>query len=215
MSRQLLTFRYVSYLLAALLAVTAALKLHLLLTDPFADIKAGTSLPFLWLAVIVECGIACLVFSKAPDFLQWLGVISLFGLFTAVSAFKVAAGNESCGCAGLIDINPVWILGFDVHAVLLLAQIGFNTGLPLDGSRGLMPYRNHFLLNMSNLAAGSLGAIVFTITVTGLNHATNRFVEPSIEQVQWSDDFVEFYFILTNHSDTSLQILGVKSSATA
>jgi len=39
MLRQLLTFRYVSYLLAALLAVTAALKLHLLLTDPFADIK--------------------------------------------------------------------------------------------------------------------------------------------------------------------------------
>lgn len=61
---QLLTVRYVSYLLAALLAVTTALKLHLLLTDPFADIKAGTSLPLLWLAVLVEFAAA------------WLAIVS-------------------------------------------------------------------------------------------------------------------------------------------
>lgn len=41
MLRRMVTFRNVSYVLAALLAVTAALKLHLLLTDPFADVRVG------------------------------------------------------------------------------------------------------------------------------------------------------------------------------
>jgi hypothetical protein len=54
MLRQLLTFRYVSYLLAALLAVTAALKLHLLLTDPFADIKTAFSESRLRLAAAIQ-----------------------------------------------------------------------------------------------------------------------------------------------------------------
>jgi hypothetical protein len=89
MLRQRLTFRYVSYLLAAFLAVTAALKLHLLVTDPFADIKTGTSLPFLWLAVIVELTAVWLVFSKTPQVWKWLSLLVLFSLFALVAGTNV------------------------------------------------------------------------------------------------------------------------------
>jgi hypothetical protein len=51
MLRQHLTFRCVSYVLAALLAVAAALKLHLLLNALFTDIKPGTSRSLLGIAV--------------------------------------------------------------------------------------------------------------------------------------------------------------------
>jgi hypothetical protein len=54
MIRKWLSFRTLSIALALVLLVSAALKLHLLLTDPFADIKTGTSLPLLWLAVFVR-----------------------------------------------------------------------------------------------------------------------------------------------------------------
>jgi hypothetical protein len=123
MLRQLLTFRYVSYLLAALLAVTAALKLHLLLTDPFADIKTGTSLPFLWLAVIVELASVWMVFSAAPDLLRWVTLTALFGTFTAVSAYNVISGKAHCACAGTFKIEPVWFLMLNVSCVLWLVSV--------------------------------------------------------------------------------------------
>jgi hypothetical protein len=102
MLRQRLTFRYVSYLLAAFLAVTAALKLHLLVTDPFADIKTGTSLPFLWLAVIVELTAVWLVFSKTPQVWKWLSLLVLFSLFALVAGTNVWLGKTGCGCSGAV-----------------------------------------------------------------------------------------------------------------
>jgi hypothetical protein len=128
MLRQLLTFRYASYLLAALLTVTAALKLHLLLTDPFADIKTGTSLPFLWLAVIVELTAVWLVFSKIPQVWKWLSLLVLFSLFALVAGTNVWLGKTGCGCSGAVEISPVWFLAID-----LLAIVGLVAARPESG----------------------------------------------------------------------------------
>ncbi len=120
MIRKWLSFRTLSIALALILFVTAALKLHLLLTDPFADIKTGTSLPLLWLAVFAEAGVVWIVFSKAADQLKWIALISLFGVMTAVSAYNVVVGKTSCGCAGAIEIMPTWFFLFDLISIAIL-----------------------------------------------------------------------------------------------
>jgi hypothetical protein len=140
MLRQLLTFRNVSYLLAALLAVTAALKLHLLLTDPFADIKTGTSLAFLWLAVLVELTAVWLVFSKTPQVWKWLCLLVLFSIFVLVAGTNVWLGKAGCGCSGAVEISPAWFLAIDLLAIgaLVAARPESNH----ESTRGLAVHWN-------------------------------------------------------------------------
>jgi hypothetical protein len=169
MLRQRLTFRYVAYLLAALLAVTAALKLHLLLTDPFADIKAGASLPFLWLAVIVELTAVWLVFSKTPQVWKWLSHLVLFSLFALVAGTNVWLGKTGCGCSGAVEISPVWFLAID-----LLAIVGLVAARPESGDEP-----NHGLPIQWNVAVAGrvlgliLVGVIFVLLQTRAGRAIN------------------------------------------
>ncbi|MEQ1905360.1 MAG: hypothetical protein ABL888_14315 [Pirellulaceae bacterium] len=120
MIRKWLSFRSLSIALALVLLFTAVLKLHLLLTDSFADIKTGNSLPLLWLAVFAELGVVWIVFSMANDRLKWLALISLFSVMSVFSTYNICNGKTNCGCAGSVEIHPAWVLGFDLVAVSLL-----------------------------------------------------------------------------------------------
>ncbi len=67
--------------------------------------------------------------------------IGTFGVFAAASAWKVFSGAQSCGCAGQIQVNPWYSLGFSFSAVgaLLLAP-----GRRLDfGSSGATLPESH------------------------------------------------------------------------
>lgn len=56
----LVTLRCISYGLAIVLLIAALLKIHLLLTDPLATLKAGRPVWLLWLASLAELSVAWL-----------------------------------------------------------------------------------------------------------------------------------------------------------
>jgi hypothetical protein len=110
-------------LLAGLLALTAGLKLHLLLTSPFADIVTATPLPVLWLALFAELVVIGVIITRAPAEIKWLVVTGFFAVLAAVSLYNVLSGKTTCGCAGAFEIHPVWFLAVNVVALALLMSI--------------------------------------------------------------------------------------------
>ncbi len=153
LTRRHQVFQATSWFLAAVLFTTALLKLHLLFTDPFADITAATPVPLLWMAFFAEIGIVWLVFSKITLPWQWLIFISFFGVLSLFSFANVLMGKATCGCTGAFVVNPVWFLAFDIFAVAILAVN--NPGIRLG----------HFsnFQNMSESIAKFSGVVVVVI----------------------------------------------------
>jgi hypothetical protein len=215
MLRQRLTFRYVSYLLAAFLAVTAALKLHLLVTDPFADIKTGTSLPFLWLAVIVELTAVWLVFSKTPQVWKWLSLLVLFSLFALVAGTNVWLGKTGCGCSGAVEISPVWFLAIDLLAIGALVAARPETrhepkhGLPIQWNGAVAGRVLGFILV----------GVMFVLLQTRAGRAiTSQFllgesiIAPAVEIGVMHGEPLECELKLRNQSAEARRIIGVNTS---
>ena len=71
--------RSLFFLIGLLLVTSAILKAHLLLTDPFADLRAGYPKGVLWLAVFLELVLATINFSsKAYDLVRFSDRASAF-----------------------------------------------------------------------------------------------------------------------------------------
>ena len=216
MLRQLLTFRNVSYLLAALLAVTAALKLHLLLTDPFADIKTGTSLAFLWLAVLVELTAVWLVFSKTPQVWKWLSLLVLFSIFALVAVTNVWLGKTGCGCSGAVEISPVWFLAIDLLAIGAL--VAARPESSHESTRGLAVHWNGAVAG--RIVGITLVGALFVLLQTRAGRAmTSQFllgesiVAPAVEiGGVMRGEPLECELKLRNQSAEARRIIGVNSS---
>jgi hypothetical protein len=110
-------------LLAGLLALTVGLKLHLLLTSPFADIVTATPLPVLWLALFAEFVVIGVIITRAPSEIKWSVVTGFFAVLATVSLYHVLSGKTTCGCAGAFEIHPTWFLAVNVVALALLISI--------------------------------------------------------------------------------------------
>jgi hypothetical protein len=123
MSRRFLPPRIVLALLAGLLALTAGLKLHLLLTSPFADIVTATPLPILWLALFAEVIVIGVIITRVPSEIKWSVVTGFFAVLAAISLYNVLSGKTSCGCAGAFEIHPAWFFAVNVVALALLMSI--------------------------------------------------------------------------------------------
>jgi hypothetical protein len=206
MLRQRLTFRYVSYLLAAFLAVTAALKLHLLLTDPFADIKTGTSITLLWFAVFVEVSVVWIVLSKLPDGLTWIALISLFSGMAIISAYNYSVGKTNCGCIGRIELSPMIALTFD--AVIVIA-----VGLMKPAYKDFLIDRDSGIKSLGNI----LGTLL-AILLIGTLHFNAQFASKYIvgEDVDLGNVAIRTLTSgncrLRNLSGETVSILGFSSS---
>ncbi len=112
--------RIFSYSLGIILLATAFLKLWMLLTDPFADIKIGFPTLIIWFSVGVEFWVAYQNFRSSNS--NWLSLLNtgLFSVFFLVSAIRWQMGYRSCGCTGALEV-PSWIvLCFDCGVLALL-----------------------------------------------------------------------------------------------
>lgn len=98
-----------------LLMVAAALKAHQLATQPVDD--------RIWqsLQLIGEWVLGVWLVSGVFRRVAWVVGIIVFAVFAAVSLDKGLADANSCGCFGLVQVNPWVTFSVDVVVVLLLA----------------------------------------------------------------------------------------------
>ncbi|MDD5134447.1 MAG: hypothetical protein PHP01_03430 [Phycisphaerae bacterium] len=104
------------------LIIATGLKIQQMLTEPIISKGFWESWEFLLIQIPLELGLGiwliCGLFRKAG----WLlGLIGFAG-FIGVTLYKALMGAESCGCFGVIHVNP-WITlsAIDIPIFLLLA----------------------------------------------------------------------------------------------
>jgi thiol-disulfide isomerase/thioredoxin len=110
------------YIAGGFLIIASALKIEQLLTEPIISKGFWESWEFFLIQIPLELGLGiwlvCGLFRKAA----WLlGTIAYLG-FIGLTLFKGLTNQESCGCFGVIQVNP-WITlsVVDVPIFLLLA----------------------------------------------------------------------------------------------
>jgi len=157
--------RVVFFLIGCLLAVTAVLKLWMLLTDPFADVHVGLQKEILWLNVAFEFGLAWLNFrSTDHDVVVFVDIVvfSTFALFLSVRRLM---GYGSCGCSGALDI-PMWVFGvLDVSIVVWLVMTTWRKNSFFQGLKSLQRLWGVWTPDKRGLVAG---AGLFIAIVLGL-----------------------------------------------
>jgi hypothetical protein len=197
------------------LAVTAALKLHLLLTDPFADIKTGTSLAFLWLAVLVELTAVRLVFSKTPQVWKWLCLLVLFSIFVLVAGTNVWLGKTGCGCSGAVEISPAWFLAIDLLAIGAL--VAARPESSRESTRGLAVHWNGAIAGRI-VGITLIGALFVLLQTRAGRTMTSQFllgesiVAPTVEIGVMHGEPLECELKLRNQSAEARRIIGVNTS---
>jgi len=107
------------------LIVATALKIHQLLTEPIISKGFWESWEFFLIQIPLELGLGiwlvCGLFRKAA----WMLAVLAFGLFIVVTLQKALLGAESCGCFGMVKVNP-WITLSAIDIPLFLGLIIFR-----------------------------------------------------------------------------------------
>jgi thiol-disulfide isomerase/thioredoxin len=100
----------------------SVLKIHQLVTEPIISKGLWESWEFFLIQIPLELGLGiwlvCGLFRKAG----WLLGLIAFGGFIGVTLYKSLSGAESCGCFGVVKVNPwVTLIVVDIPIFLLLA----------------------------------------------------------------------------------------------
>jgi len=112
----------VMWITGIVLIVASALKIQQLLTEPIISKGFWESWEFFLIQIPLELGLGiwlvCGLFKKAG----WLLGLIAFGGFIIVTLYKAFIGAESCGCFGMVKVNP-WITlsVMDIPIFILLA----------------------------------------------------------------------------------------------
>ena len=101
-------FQIGNVLIALLLIVAAFLKLWVLVTDPFVDLKTGIPLVLLPFVIAWEFTLGVALIRISNHKLCQLMTIATFVVFGVVSVFRWAVGEASCGCLGVVEVPP-WV----------------------------------------------------------------------------------------------------------
>jgi len=104
------------------LLVATALKIQQLLTEPIISKGFWESWEFFLIQIPLELGLGIWLISGLFRKAGWLLGLIAFGGFIGVTLFKGLTGADSCGCFGMVKVNP-WITLFvmDVPLFVLLA----------------------------------------------------------------------------------------------
>jgi len=126
--RSITPFKVVRVVLGTVLLCAAAAKAHQFTTEPRVVQGILASAPFALGIAAVELGLALWLFS---GFAQRAARGVLVAWF--VAAFGAALGRQlvhspSCGCFGLLAINPIFTLAFDAATLIALARFGPPAG---------------------------------------------------------------------------------------
>lgn len=107
------------------LIVAAVLKIHQLLTEPIISKGFWESWVFFVIQIPLELGLGiwlvCGLFRKAA----WIIAVLAFGLFIGVTLQKGLSGAESCGCFGMVKVNP-WITFSVIDIPIFLGLVIFR-----------------------------------------------------------------------------------------
>ncbi len=145
---------------AVVLLVAAGLKAHELATQPVPGTNLLNQRGTLMIAVEGEVALALLLLSGLLRRLAWGLALGSFVFFSFVTLGKALGGAASCGCFGVVEVNPWYTLTLDAALAALLAV--FHP--PLRRRRGA----SRPLLRL----ALALGALVVLGTVLGLAMAS-------------------------------------------
>jgi hypothetical protein len=224
-------FTCVRTILGILLVVAAILKLHMLVTDPFADLKLGYPTVLLWAVVFVEFGVGAINIKGSnplvPFPLIWLVNIVLFGMFFGVSLFRLVMNEASCGCFGKIDIPPVYSCVFSLSIVLLLCVFKLNARNDFKEivPAGIQLFQNCFSTPTGlGVAVGifvMFGCVAFPDSRRLLNIGLSRLgagpvVEGTILRFEPTHHgtVIQGFIRLDNRSDRPIRISGITNSCT-
>ena len=109
--------------IAGIFLISASiLKIHQLITEPIISKGFWESWKFFLIQIPLELGLGiwlvCGLFRKAG----WLLGLIAFGGFIGVTLYKSLSGAESCGCFGVVKVNPwITLTVIDIPIFLLLA----------------------------------------------------------------------------------------------
>jgi hypothetical protein len=112
--REAIWIRLVAFAIALLLLATAAAKAHS--PREAVALEAAYRIP-LWLSAVVvqvDLILACLLLFAVSLRRTLAAVALLFCGFAVFSAYRAWAGDESCGCFGVVKVHPLHTLIFDV-----------------------------------------------------------------------------------------------------
>ena len=109
------------WLVGLLLLAAALLKAYQLLFDPSVVVASSGDRSLLFVQVVLEYGLALLVFSGLHWHRLRLIVLVLFSVFAVYSLCLAISGAASCGCFGPVKVSPWWTFLIDVGIVLGLA----------------------------------------------------------------------------------------------
>lgn len=123
--------------ISVLLIVTAFLKCWSVVTVPFFGLIVGVPTSLLWFTIFLEFAVVYWNFTSTE--VPWLLVVngSLFAVFSIVSAYKIAVGDSSCGCAGLIGVSPYFSF---LVSLIVVVVIVFFACKHLGGAFGLKTF---------------------------------------------------------------------------
>jgi|GEM_PF-2634792 len=209
-----LCFRAVSIILAVILALTAGLKLHMLLTDPFVDIKTGYPDYFIWSGAMAEIIVVIIVISRAKDITKLTVLSSLLAVFTAVSSYNIAHGNSNCGCAGSIDIHPTWFLAFDLLGLFALSRTYL-----MQARESFVTLRSGVPDSISGFATGA--AVIFCLFCFLRMSSVKNFYQWSLGELAVTsqidrrvegDTATKTRVLLANSSSEAINIISVNRS---
>jgi hypothetical protein len=140
-------FSQLRFVIAVILLIAAGLKAHQLATTPVPPpVQESIFTPLLailsnrWLLMIVveaEILFALILFSGVLLRLTWFISLICFVAFSIVSIMKGLSGESSCGCFGVVTLNPWITVLMDLIIVILLIifrepfkiNFGFSTSV--------------------------------------------------------------------------------------
>ncbi len=200
--------RLIYIFIAVVLALTASLKLQMLISNPFADIHSGYPYVLLVAVVLIEAGLSIAIFlsKNGPKF--WCCAVLVFVTFTIIAGIRTVSGDVSCGCAGSVDLPPWVFLIFDLSCLCFL----FFT------PPKLAEIKNKFMELRGTCNTpfvwGGVSCAIICLASVWLGLALNQ---SSIEDVYYSDNFEVrkeqiISIKISNRSDFNASIFGSKKS---
>ena len=112
--------RQLRWPVAILLDLAAILKAHQLATSPYVENLIFESRWITAILIVAEVLLAFWIISNWRSSLSRILSICVFVCFFCATAFKVAAGDDSCGCFGVFEVPPIITLVVDAVVLGLL-----------------------------------------------------------------------------------------------
>lgn len=216
----LLQGHHVARLLGLFLLVTAGLKIHGLVVDPYGQ-ENFLALP--WLQVLtIEVEILLGLWLLSGVQLRWALVASLllFCVFACLSFTLAWQGQEDCECFGAVKVNPWYTFGLDVVVITIVGLFVYR----IDCSRSSVVYSpvltslvQVILTTAVMLSFVALAMAIFSsdpMAMIARLRGETLSVQPIVTQLGegYAGEQRVFQVTLKNNSDKPIKVVGGTTS---